>query len=240
MKETQLAIGFTDKQAQVRAEKLAQELSLPLSKDAMPRLQVTPNRLELIQKGCKPLYVDFNQLKTTSNLKGLRKQGLVQACKPARGLRIVDATAGWGGDAAILAFMGAKVTMIERNPIMAALLKDGLMRIKESSFIKEHLNLETTEAKEFLTQLKIEHYPDVIYLDPMHPERQKSALVKKDMQSLQQLIGEDSDVLEMLEIAVTKARQRVVLKWPQKGETLLTPGFSFPGKTVRFDVYPIF
>lgn len=240
MNETQLSIGFTDKQNQEQAEKLAYELNLPISQDTLPRLQVTPHRLELLQKGCKPLYVDFNQLKTSSNLKGLKKQGLVQACKPVRGLSIVDATAGWGGDAAILAFMGAKVTMIERNPIMAALLNDGLMRIKEGSFIKENLSLQIIEAKKFLTQLKSEHCPDVIYMDPMHPERQKSALVKKDMQLLQQLIGEDTDVLELLEIAVTKARQRVVLKWPQKGQTLLTPGYSFQGKTVRFDVYPIF
>jgi len=81
------------------------------------------------------------------------------------------------------------------------------------------------------------HYPDVIYIDPMHPNRQKAALVKKDLQVLQQLIGADEDVLALIHLATTRALQKVVVKWPQQLPALLKPCTSITGKTVRFDIY---
>ena len=71
----------------------------------------------------------------------------------------------------------------------------------------------------------------------MHPTRQKSALVKKDMQALQQLLGADDDVCALLALAIKRAKHRVVVKWPQRLPALLDPDLSVPGKTVRFDIY---
>ena len=79
----------------------------------------------------------------------------------------------------------------------------------------------------------------MIYIDPMHPLRQKSALVKKDMQALQQLIGADEDAYELIQLAIARARQRVVVKWPQHLQPLLPPTLNICGKTVRFDVYHV-
>ena len=235
-----LSIGYDDACLKPQAEHLSHLLNLPISKDVLPRLQVQHHRIVLLQKNCQPAYVDFERLKVNANMSGLKKQGLVQACKPAPGLKILDTTAGWGGDAAILAYMGAHVLMLERNPVMSLLLQDGLKRLGDDAFIKKNLAFQYIDAKTYLEQIKNTDLPDVIYIDPMHPVRQKSALVKKNMHVLQQLIGEDEDVLELLQLASTKARQRVVLKWPQKGPTLLKPGYSIKGKTIRFDVYPNF
>ena len=71
----------------------------------------------------------------------------------------------------------------------------------------------------------------------MHPERQKSALVKKDMQALQQIIGADDDAEKLIKLAITRTKNRVVVKWPQRLAPLIKPNYSLNGKTVRFDVY---
>ncbi len=104
---------------------------------------------------------------------------------------------------------------------------------------KQWLNLSLYEdnAISFLEHLKIEDYPDVIYIDPMHPQRSKSALVKKEMQALQQLVGVDNDALQLIKVARTRVKQRVVVKWPQKLDSLLPADASIMGKTIRFDLY---
>lgn len=71
----------------------------------------------------------------------------------------------------------------------------------------------------------------------MHPERSKSALVKKEMQVLQQLIGVDYDAMELIKRSLSHVKSRVVVKWPQKVKPLLPPDASIDGKTVRFDIY---
>jgi 16S rRNA (guanine1516-N2)-methyltransferase len=71
----------------------------------------------------------------------------------------------------------------------------------------------------------------------MHPQRNKSALVKKDMQALQQMIGADDDASELIKLASTRVKQRVVVKWPQKVQSLVLADACIEGKTVRFDIY---
>ena len=185
--------------------------------------------------GFLPLSVDFSRQTVQKRRDAGKKQGLVRACKPTQGMRIIDATAGWGRDAAVLASFGAVVLMLERQPMMAALLADGLARHSSNENFK--LSLLYTDAKHYLMTLAEADYPDVIYIDPMHPTRQKSALVKKDMQALQQLIGSDDDVSALLQLAMKRTSNRVVVKWPQRLPALLNPDLSVRGKTVRFDIY---
>ena len=91
----------------------------------------------------------------------------------------------------------------------------------------------------FLTDLPEPNWPDVIYLDPMYPSRDKSALVKKDMQILHQLVGHDATGAELLSIAVQRAKKRVVVKRP-KGAPLLNtlkPVAEVVSKNTRYDIY---
>ena len=201
----------------------------------LPRLAETGDKLVLLSEGFSPLFVDFNSISVQKRRDEGKQQGLVRACKPVKGMRILDATAGWGRDAAVLASFGAEVLMLERQPMMAALLADGLSRLPPETPLK--LSLLHVDAKQHLQTLSEEQYPDVIYIDPMHPVRQKSALVKKDMQVLQHLIGADNDVLALIQLAITRALHRVIVKWPQRLPALLQPDASIAGKTVRFDIY---
>jgi 16S rRNA (guanine1516-N2)-methyltransferase len=234
---TELAIGYENESLLVQAKQLAAQLQLPIDNQAKHQLIVTANKLVFKAGVFSSLSADFSRKTWQKRRDAGKKQGIVRACKPGPGLKIIDATAGWGRDAAVLASFGAEVLMLERQPILAALLQDALNRQDEHSSQRLKLKLTHVDAKTYLENLSINDYPDVIYIDPMHPERQKSALVKKELQLLQQLIGPDEDALALLELARTRVRSRVVMKWPQHLTPLLPPSSTIIGKTVRFDIY---
>jgi 16S rRNA (guanine1516-N2)-methyltransferase len=92
------------------------------------------------------------------------------------------------------------------------------------------------DAKDLLPGL----VADVVLVDPMHPARKKSSLVKKEMRLLRALVGADADALELMEIALRTARKRVVLKWPVHAaplEGLPKPSHQIIGRTTRYDVF---
>lgn len=232
-----LKVGYDDDSLLVKAQELAERLHLEIDNHFLPRLQVTPKNLELHVQGFKPLSANFNSTHIQKRKQAGKSLGLIRACTPTPGRRILDATAGWGRDAAILAHFGASVCMIERNPMMFELLHDALINLSNSSMIKSNLSLIFADAIDFIENLTEEQLPDVIYLDPMHPTRTKSALVKKEMQVLQKLIGEDIDFKVLLQSALQKTKESVVVKWPEKLPPIFIPHYSVQGKTIRFDIY---
>jgi 16S rRNA (guanine1516-N2)-methyltransferase len=159
---------------------------------------------------------------------------------------IMDLTAGLGRDSFVLATAGARVTMFERQPIVAALLVDGLQRLhtagdEQEVTIAERLTLHEGDSLNCLAALAESEAPDVIYLDPMFPERDKAAKVKKAMAFFHHLVGADDDAAALLPLALATARYRVVVKRPRHAPPLagLIPGLCFEGKSTRFDVYPL-
>jgi 16S rRNA (guanine1516-N2)-methyltransferase len=155
---------------------------------------------------------------------------------------VVDATAGLGRDAFLLASLGAQVTLLERSPEVHALLKDGLARARaagpEVAAIVARMTLLYGDAKDLLPGLQA----DVVIVDPMHPLRKKTALVRKEMRLLRQLVGSDPDALELMQAALASARKRVVLKWPLHAddlEGLSKPSHQIIGKTTRYDVFMV-
>ena len=165
--------------------------------------------------------------------------------KEGTGLKILDATAGFGVDAFILACLGHDVTMLERSTVVAALLQDGLDRALLSDDYKFlRLKLINVDAIFYIRQLAEQEKPDVIYLDPMYPVRSKSALNKKSLRILRDIVGEDDDASFLLEAALDCAKKRVVVKRPRlaprlgSGEVIsLQPTFILSGKSCRYDVY---
>ena len=154
---------------------------------------------------------------------------------------VIDATAGLGRDAFVLASVGCKVRLIERHPVVFLLLQDGLQRAYADADIGAMLqtNLQLLNVKH-LSELNPEtNFADVVYLDPMYPHKQKSALVKKEMRLFQHLVGGDLDADQLLEPALNLARKRVVVKRPDYAEFLaqIPPHFSRQTKNHRFDIY---
>jgi 16S rRNA (guanine1516-N2)-methyltransferase len=159
---------------------------------------------------------------------------------------IIDLTAGLGRDSYVLATAGARVTMFERQPIVAALLDDGLRRLRSTGdeqelAIADRLSLQEGDSLDCLAAFAEQETPDVVYLDPMFPERGKTAKVKKAMAFFHHLVGSDDDAADLLPLALATARYRVVVKRPRHAPPLadLKPGLCFEGKSTRFDVYPL-
>ncbi|MCH9755611.1 MAG: class I SAM-dependent methyltransferase [Gammaproteobacteria bacterium] len=198
-------------------------------------ISALPEGLALCMENCTPIVVDFEAVVSQRCKQGVKKPAILRACKPESHFKILDATAGFGRDAAVLASSGAEVLMCERESLLVALLQDGLTRLSPASDLKLHLIAK--DAKAYLTALQPEDYPDVIYLDPMHPARDKSARVKKDLHALQVLLGADNDAMSLLTCARAHVKLRVVVKWPARRPALLKPNYVIDGKTVRFDVY---
>ncbi|MDR5904697.1 class I SAM-dependent methyltransferase [Franzmannia qiaohouensis] len=196
----------------------------------------------------KPLKVDFVGGKAGHRRRfgGGRGQLVAKACGlgKAAAPSIVDATAGLGRDAFVLASLGARVLMIERVAAIAALLEDGLNRAAsepELAEISARLALAHGDAaRELAALVAAAHFsPQVIHLDPMFPHRDKSALVKKEMRIFRELAGDDGDAPRLLEAALDVATHRVAVKRPRKAPPIAgpAPGHAIEGKTSRYDLY---
>jgi len=240
-------------------DKLAAETSLPLlspSLHADYRLHIKTDYLECqkvtpLKKKLKidSIHIDFvggklNHRRLHGGGKGqdiAKAIGLHKISNPA----VLDLTAGMGGDAFVLASLGANVTMIERNPVVFALLKDALERLSmnadnELQAIHQRLTLHKQNAIVFLEKLNKNNLPDVIYLDPMFPERNKSAQVKKEMQFFHDIVGSDADAEKLFLAALPHANKRIVVKRPRLAPPLsdtVKSDFSITGKSTRYDIY---
>lgn len=191
------------------------------------------------------VYVDFVEGAVAHRRKfgGGRGQSIAKAVGLKSGAMptVVDATAGLGRDAFVLASLGCKVTLIERSPVVAALLQDGLARAAQDpeigSWVSERMHLLQGPAVDNL--LALSERPEVIYLDPMFPHKQKSALVKKEMRVFQSLVGPDLDADALLPAALQMADKRVVVKRPDYAGWLNEhkPSMAIETKSNRFDVY---
>lgn len=241
-----------NEQAEATAQRWKLELTDALSEQLI--LRQTIERLELVQP-MEPktgaVYVDFasDALIYRSKQGGGKKNEAIAKAVGLKGkssLHVIDATAGLGRDAFVLASLGCKVDMIERSPVVAALLEDGLKRASQhpelASWLPQQLSLSHGPGWQVLEQWLLPSErpaPDVIYLDPMYPHKKKSALVKKEMRLFQQLLGPDEDADKLLEPALALAKQRVVVKRPDTAPFLNQhkPTMSIKSKKHRFDVY---
>ncbi|WP_114192954.1 16S rRNA (guanine(1516)-N(2))-methyltransferase RsmJ [Edaphovirga cremea] len=227
---------------------LAARWQLASDDNALMALVLTPERLEL-RKRDEPklgaIFVDF----VTGAMAHRRRfgGGRGEAVAKAVGIKgsylpdVVDATAGLGRDAFVLAALGCTVRMLERNPVVAALLDDGLQRGYRDAEIGPWLQQRLTllHASSLTALADIAPRPQVVYLDPMYPHRQKSALVKKEMRVFQSLVGPDLDADGLLAPARALATKRVVVKRPDYAPPLanVPAQAAVTTKSHRFDLY---
>jgi len=260
--ETTIAISADKGIPKANLDQLSKQTNLPLLTPKLKAdylLHLTTDYLELrklTQAGKKTkveaIHIDFVQGK--NNHRRLHGGGKGQDIAKAIGLHkitnptVLDLTAGMGGDAFVLASLGAQVTLVERNPIVHALLNDAFGRAAlsadpELQTILKNMTLLNLDAKSVIDKLDNDDnhdLPDVIYLDPMFPERNKSAQVKKEMQFFHDIVGADEDSEALLLSALTKAKKRIVVKRPRLAEKLtqhVKPAFEITGKSTRYDIY---
>ena len=171
-----------------------------------------------------------------------RGQNLAKAVgmKFNKNRNIIDATAGLGYDSFILASIGAKVTLIERSQKMHELLQNGIDEGKsfggEIEKIINRMELLFGDSKDILPKLT----PEVIMIDTMYKDKKKTALVKNNMRLVRDIVGPDSDYIDLLKIALNCATNRVVLKQPRYAEPIKEIrkcSHQILGKTIRYDIF---
>ncbi|MFA6162842.1 MAG: class I SAM-dependent methyltransferase [Methylobacter sp.] len=194
---------------------------------------------ELLKKG--GLVVDIEPRNGEQRSWPAPKDGALAQALGRKTRSVVDATTGWAQDSLHIFRMGYELLCIERSPVMAELLTDGFTRLAQLDWM-QRLDLEPPRllqgnAIDLLAHL--ESPPDCIYLDPMFPpKRKKSALAKKSMMVLRDLLGDDQDKEQLFEAALKAAGKRVVVKSPDYAEPMGgKPNESFQGKLLRYDVY---
>jgi 16S rRNA (guanine1516-N2)-methyltransferase len=259
-----LAVLCNDPERRAEAAAVAGQLGVHLL------LNIEPDRLDdpafvvlcdrhglsLQQTGRKapgPVRVDFASGAVDHRRKfgGGKGQMIARAVGVKAGVypAVLDATAGLGRDAFVLASLGCRVRMLERSPVVHALLADGLARGRQTAEeadrelweILERMTLLPVDGQVYLDSLADALRPDVIYLDPMFPERQKSADVKKEMRAFHTLVGSDEDAPGLLSAALARARYRVVVKRPRKAPFVdeRSPSYQLEGKSSRYDIYTL-
>ncbi|MBA5764054.1 class I SAM-dependent methyltransferase [Vibrio sp. 404] len=252
----QLQIVCEDSTQTERLSEITERWGLQHDEQSPFALVLTEQRLEL-RKLDEPklgaIYVDLAAGAVAHRRKfgGGKGQAIAKAAGLNKGATpiVLDGTAGLGRDAFVLASLGCKVQMVERHPVVAALLDDGLERAKQDpeigGWVSERMSLLHASSHSALCDLANDPQfvaPDVVYLDPMypHPEnKKKSALVKKEMRVFQSLVGADTDADALLEPALMLATKRVVVKRPDYAEWLNhhKPSMAIETKKNRFDVY---
>ncbi len=182
----------------------------------------------------------FHRIKTFSKKQSLAKALYYQIGDNEK-LRVIDATGGFGGDAACMASLGLDVSIFERNPLVYCVLKAGIEQAKNDDRFNTVFEgkIDCYYKDSMLALKNLTHIPDAIYLDPMYPERKKNALSKKKMQILQKLIGMDTDREELLRVAVRSGVKKVVVKRPPDIKPIDAENLtiSFQDKMTCFDVY---
>ena len=230
---------------------LAEELGLPMASkfDAMDRhfdiyLHYDEKGLSLhsnLDQALGAVRVNFDNTALNRRSKdSLLHQNLIKAVGLKQKLSVLDAMTGLGSDAFLLACAGCRVTMLERNEIVFSLLRDGLLRgskglpetraaVAEMMLLKGDFVEKNDELGNF----------DVLYIDPMFPIKRNTARSKKPMYLLQQLLGEAQEETNLLSLALSKARDRVVVKRAKRSPNYNNrkPDINFKGTSSRYDVY---
>lgn len=214
------------------------------SEAGLALMQVESGRMVTIQADFADPSVDYRRRHGGGRGEAIARAVGLRGQEP---LSVVDATTGLGGDAFILAALGCRMTLLERVPALQDLLANGLARGAEVGASSDpelgaaiaRMTLVRGDAVDYLRALPSEESPDVIYLDPMFPERRKSAAVKKEMQLFHRLVGADADAGALLGVALTRARQRVVVKRPRLADPLEgpPPDHLLEGVRNRYDLY---
>ena len=189
----------------------------------------------------KPLSLSFSSPKFLRRVKAASKTSelLARAVGIRTGLKVLDCTAGLGREGFMLAYLGCHITLIERSKVIYTLLLDALNSASLDPDLKKVVNrisLHHSDAKEFLSQ-----HPswDVIYIDPMFPNKKKTSLPTGDMQYLQRFLSNEKNDGALLKRALRCNYKRLVVKRPVKKlyRDLKKADLSFRNDKICFDVY---
>ena len=233
--------GHVAEKINSRFLRLNPDMALVLDEDG---LSLSANGMKMQPDWC----AEIPRLKRAS----LKSEMIARACQLGEKPTLIDATAGLGHDSLLMAHLGANVRLIERHPILFALLEYAKAQAERDPFLQatmQRIQLIHADSNRYLNELAQKgEYLDVVYLDPMFPQRdqnqqaiKKQAQVKKQMQLLHMLLPEDGemDLGDQLLGLAKKIAKRVIVKRPRHAVYLAEqhPDHQWLGDACRFDAY---
>lgn len=224
-----------------RALALSQHIGAPLSDVPGDELTLVMDDTGLSLTGYGMRYQgDFSRMLKRVEKGRLRQEMLVRIAKTKSEHPVaVDAAAGMGEDAFLLAAAGYEVYLFEKDAVIAALLKDAMNRAMEDSRLCEIIGrMYLTEGDSLTLMPRLSVQPEIVYLDPMFPPRRKSGLIHKKLQLIQKLEQPCADEAELYDAAVSLRPKKIIIKRPLNGALLADkkPGYTIKGKAIRYDV----
>ncbi len=155
---------------------------------------------------------------------------------------VLDATAGRGHDAFLMAAWGFSVRAFERNSAVWKQLETALSDLELKPNSLAHTLLHSNLSFEWGDALFSSDLPnnafDIVYVDPMYAAKRKTAASTKEVLALRELVGSPSEPLEtIIERALQIARKKVVLKRPLHEKIPFISNHSFEGSSTRYDVF---
>lgn len=221
---------------------LAKRVNAPLTDEAGEdlTLMIDSAGISLMGYGLK-YQGNFEQMLPRISGGRLQHEMLVHIARPKKeNLKAIDAAAGMGEDALLLAACGYEVTLYEKNAVIAALLRDTIRRARRNELLKgivEKMHLIEGNSIELIP--KQTDSADLVYLDPMFPARRKTGLINKKLQLIQKLEQPCDDEKAILDTAMLVHPKKIIIKRPLKGAYLagMKPGYSVKGKAIRYDCF---
>ncbi len=256
-----LVVVASNKESQHHANTIAKQLGCRVSDksdgyDLTLTVQSNPLSkiidLELTLQKFKPplkLFLDFNSKQSHYRKQsgGGKQQHIVRATGLHKnpGLRILDATAGLGSDAFVLACNSASITLVEQHPVLSLMLDKAIARAQQTNELADiaaRMQVCTTiNSIDVICSLNKQAHYDVIYLDPMYPSiHKKQAKAKKSMQIIQYLLQDyDDQGDQLLSAALDCGVKRVVVKRPTVARHLINkiPQSTIESTNTRYDIY---
>lgn len=226
-----------------RARAVAAQLSSPVCERGVSPgpLLVVGETDAWLEMGGSQVRIAFDSASMLHRRRGGQNELLGRAVGVKAGLQpsVWDATGGLGRDAFVLADLGCRVTVCERVSALAWLLEDAINAAEVSGY---------DQVREAAGRMIVRHEDSrhldvppgtVLYLDPMFPERKKSAAVKKEAAMLQCLVHSEDDGEALWEWAWRQPVERIVVKRALRAPVLGSqrPSHTLGGKSVRFDVF---
>ncbi|NQY42677.1 MAG: class I SAM-dependent methyltransferase [Legionellales bacterium] len=227
---------------QLRAEDISRKYKLDLISNtelANDMLVVDDDKIFLkLTDYSKDFFVDFLENSLEYRISNLTRESLIKACgiKKNRITSVLDLTGGWGVDSYILARAGCRVLVLERDPVVYLLLKDGIERLQRK--IDCDITIKQINSVDYLAENDVSE--QIIYIDPIRPQLNKTAKNNKSMEILRRIIQPDQKYEDLLNLALTKFSERLVIKTGRHENINFidyTPNFTILGKNTKFMVF---
>ena len=223
---------------QKRAKKLSEKYNVPLINSESAETYVSIDDQSILHSGNYKLENSFREGKFRARISQYQGESLLKKAigwQSTSQKHILDTTGGLGHDAFILALLGQKITVLEKNTGLCILIEEALNNLPKLSYFnnaRNNISIINKDSRAFLRSA--EHF-DVIYIDPMF-NSDKKLKRSKQMEFLANYLAEFDD--PSIDFYQTKFKRIVIKKEFRSSSGIKDdPAISFKGASIKYDVY---